>query len=268
MNLKNKDLDLHSKEIEICPICGEPLGKLVKMPFGEIVGPRACKCKREKSKQIKQQDDAREKQIRLQRIIKNSMMNEKFKSCSFETWNHSKGNEKIYKLGIKYVEKFKQYKEKNQGLLIYGDPGNGKTFLTACIANKLLSQMVPVICVGAIALTERISESKRNYGDEGIFTVLNSLENADLLIIDDLGTEPDNYWTRSMIYQIIDKRNSSNLPLIVTTNITIEQLKSRYDDRTFSRLSQMCAFVRNTWQDLRMEEGKEKTQEFLKELFK
>ncbi|WP_246615174.1 hypothetical protein [Clostridium thailandense] len=72
----------------------------------------------------------------------------------------------------------------------------------------MVQKLIPVICVGAIALTERISQSKRTFGDDGIFTVLNALENADLLIIDDLGAEEDNKWTRAMVYQIIEKRNT------------------------------------------------------------
>lgn len=266
-NSKKAEMGLQS-EIKTCPKCGEPLGRLVKMPFGEIVGPRACKCKRDKMAKEKIENEAKEKQIRLQRVIKNSLMNSKLRTWTFENWDHNKVNEKFFQLGTKYVEKFQEMKANNQGLLIHGDPGNGKTYLTAAIANELLKRYVPVICVGSIALTERIAESKRSYGDEGIFTVLNSLENADLLIIDDLGTEPDNRWTRSMIYQIIDKRDNSNLPLIVTTNISMDQLKDRYDDRTYSRLTQMCSFIRNTGKDLRQQEGKEKTQKFLQDLFK
>lgn len=269
MNSKLKETDLPSKDmkIEICPVCGEPTGKIVKMAFGTIVGPRACKCKREKYRIQQLESESLEKQARLQRVISNSLMNDKFRKCTFENWDHNIGNEKLYQLGIKYTEKFQKLKAENQGLLIHGEPGNGKTYLSACIANKLLRQLVPVICVGSIALTERISESKRSYGDEGIFTVLNSLENADLLIIDDLGTEPDNKWTRSMIYQIIDKRNSSCLPLIITTNISIDELKERYDNRTYSRLTQMCSFIRNTGKDLRKEDGKDKTKKFLENLF-
>ncbi|SHI00115.1 DNA replication protein DnaC [Clostridium magnum DSM 2767] len=70
-----------------------------------------------------------------------------------------------------------------------------------------------------------------------------------------------------MIYQIIDKRNSMNLPVIITTNITIEELKERYDDRTYSRLASMCSFIKNTGKDIRKIQGKEKTDRFIKELF-
>lgn len=270
-NSKMEDLDLQCKDLDnipICKICGEPLGKVVKMPFGTKVYPRACKCKRESFKKEQIESENREKQLSLQRIIKNSMMNDKFKTCTLKNWNHSIGNEKLFDIASGYINKFSKMKEENQGMLLYGEPGNGKTYFSACIANELLNKYIPVICVGAIALIERISQSQRTWGDEGIFTVLNSLENADLLIIDDLGTEADNKWTRAMMYQVIEKRNSTELPIIITTNIGINELKERYDDRTYSRLSAMCSFIRNTGQDIRKIQGKDKTDKFLSELFK
>ncbi len=265
-NQKMKELGLQYKdkieEIPNCVICGEPTGALVKTAFGYILGPRACKCKRDKLKAMEIEEKNKEKQIRLQRVLKNSMMNSKFKTWTLENWNHKVANEKLYRIAEEYVNSFAKRKKKNQGILLYGNPGNGKTYFSASIANELLNKLIPVICVGSIALIERISQSQRNWGDQGIFTVLNTLENADLLVIDDLGTEPDNKWTRSMIYQIIEKRNSTGLPVIITTNISIDELKERYDDRTYSRLVEMCSFIRNTGTDIRKIQGKEKTENF------
>lgn len=267
---KMKDLGLVFKdkieEIPDCDICGEPTGVLVKTVFGYILGPRACKCKRDKFKAMETEERNKEKQIRLQRVLKNSMMNNKFKTWTLENWNHNLGNEKLYRIAEEYINSFAKRKKKNQGILLYGNPGNGKTYFSASIANELLNRLIPVICVGSIALIERISQSQRNWGDQGIFTVLNTLENADLLIIDDLGTEPDNKWTRSMIYQIIEKRSSTALPVIITTNISIDELKERYDYRTYSRLGEMCSFIRNTGTDIRKIQGKQKTANFLKDI--
>lgn len=249
-----------------CKVCGEPIGIKVNMVFGTRIYPRACRCKREFYKKQQVDDMNKQKQIRLKQIISNSMMNKEFSTWSLENWNHQLGNENLYKIAKEYVLKFSKMKKDNKGMLVYGKPGNGKTYFSACIANALLKISVPVICVGAIALTERISKSKRNWGEEGIFTVLNSLENADLLIIDDLGTEEDNKWTRAMIYQIIEKRNSVNLPVIITTNISIDDLKERYDYRTYSRLTSMCSFIRNTGGDIRKIQGMKKTDDFLKEI--
>lgn len=267
---KKTELDSVCKDnydIPKCEVCGEAVGIAVKMSFGIKVYPRACRCRREAYERQQVVDKNKQKQIRLKQIISNSMMNKSFRKCTLENWNHQLGNENLYNIAKQYISKFPQMKTENKGMLIYGEPGNGKTYLSACIANALVEKLVPVICVGAIALTERIGKSKRNWGDEGIFTVLNTLENADLLIIDDLGTEEDNKWTRAMIYQIIDKRNTMNLPVIITTNITITELKERYDDRTYSRLASMCSFIKNTGKDIRKIQGKEKTDRFMKELF-
>lgn len=254
------------EEIERCEICKEPMGIIVELYFGVRLYPRACKCQRDKYYREKTEEENKQKQIRVKRVIANSMMDDNFKRSTLKNWDHRVGNEKLYKIALEYIEKFPQMKKSNQGMLIYGEPGNGKTYFSACIANALLSKLIPVIAVGAIGLTERISQSKRTWGEEGIFTVLNSLENADLLIIDDLGTEEDNKWTRAMMYQVIEKRNSSGLPVIITTNISINELKDRYNDRTYSRLTQMCSFIRNTGQDIRKIKGKGKTEKFLGEV--
>ncbi|WP_242954805.1 ATP-binding protein [Clostridium massiliodielmoense] len=255
------------KDIIRCPICGDPINKIVKMHFGEILVPVNCRCKSEKIRQREIKEQNNEKQTRLKRILSNSMMNEKFKKCTLENWDHAIGNEKLFKIANYYINNFKKMKEENKGLLIHGEPGNGKTYSAACIANKLLAKQIPTTCIGAVALIERIEKSKKLWGDEaGIFTVLNTLQNADLLIIDDLGTEPDIPWTRSMLYQIIEKRNSSELPIIITTNIRIDELKERYDYRTYSRLTEMCSFIGNTGNDIRKIKGREKTSNFLKEL--
>jgi DNA replication protein DnaC len=256
----------NEKAINKCKVCGEPIGLIVNTAYGAAVYPRACKCKRCKLKKQQIEDESKQKQIRLNQIIVNSMMSENFKACSLKNWDHHVGNESLFKIAKEYISKFQDMKANNHGMLIYGNTGNGKTYFSACIAGALLEKLVPVICVGAIALTERISISKRNFGNEGIFTVLNALENADLLILDDLGTEEDNKWTRAMIYQIIEKRNSSKLPIIITTNMTISDLKDRYDERTYSRLTDMCSFIRNTGNDIRKVHGKIKTDIFLKKV--
>jgi DNA replication protein DnaC len=184
-----------------------------------------------------------------------------------ETGTHSLGNKKMYDLGIKYVKHFKEMKNKNLGLLIYGSPGNGKTFLTGCIANALIKEFVPVVCISAIGILDRIKDSFGKYGDEGVHSILSCLDNAELLIIDDLGTENNTPWSRATIYQIIDARYRKKKPLIVTSNLTMQQLKKRYDQdcengkgRTYDRLvNEMCTPIENLAPSIRVKKGKEKT---------
>jgi DNA replication protein DnaC len=226
-----------------------------------------CSCKKAdiEAKEIEEQN--REKQLRLKQIIKNSLMDEKFKQCKFENWDHKRGNEKIFNIGTKYAANFAKMKKEGIGLLIYGDPGNGKTYVSSCIANELISNSIPVICISINVLLDRIKQTFNTWGKEGEETILRSLSNADLLIIDDLGTEQNKDWPKTTVYNILDSRYRNGLPIIVTTNFPLEELKEKYHERTYDRLLEMCTPVRNDGKSIRVEKAKEKTK-ILSEILK
>ncbi|KGK88007.1 DNA replication protein [Clostridium sp. HMP27] len=265
----NQVLDSTSKSnIEKCEICGEPIGLEMVLLGTKFTVPRMCSCKKKAFEESQKQAQALEKQTRLSQIFNNSLMTKEFKEFTFQNWDHDLGNSKMYDLGLKYVKHFKEMKEQNLGLLIYGQPGNGKTFLSGCIANELLNNFIPVVCVSAIGILERIKDSFGKYGDDGIQSILNCLDNADLLIIDDLGTENNTAWSRSTMYQILDTRYRKKKPLVVTSNLTMDQLRKRYDQecednekgRTFDRLvNEMCTPIENLSPSIRVKKGKEKT---------
>lgn len=248
-----------------CPKCGEPLYKEIELLGKMRIVPRICKCREVELEKEKERSQNLEKQARLRQIINNSLMDEKFRECTFETWDFSKGSKKMYNIGKKYSDSFQEMKSKSVGLLIHGNPGNGKTYTTACIANALINNMVPVVCVSIDALLDRIKQTYSNYGNEGEDTVLRSLNNADLLIIDDLGTEQDTDWAKTKIYNILDARYRNKLPLIITTNIPLIELKNKYHERTYDRLIEMCTPVLNDSKSIRVRNAKEKT-EILKNL--
>lgn len=274
-NLTSPELAYTSRpKLENCPTCGESTGKIIKILGRNYIVPRMCKCKRSALEENKKKSEAKEKQIRFKRMFSNSLMTKEFKEFTFENWDHALGNEKMYDLGIKYVNCFKEKALKeNLGLLIYGNPGNGKTFLCGCIANALMEQFVPVVCVSAIGLLDRIKSSFGKYGDEGIQSILNCLDNADLVVIDDMGVENNTDWSRATMYQILDSRYRKKRPIIVTSNFSINQLKKIYDrycntetGRTADRLMyEMCSPVENTSPSIRIKKGLKKT-EILKEI--
>lgn len=265
----NRVLDSTSNpNMKKCEVCGEPIGLDMDLIGIKFTVPRMCKCKKKAYEEAEKKAQAIEKQTRLSQIFNNSLMTKEFKEFTFENWDHELGNKKMYDLGLKYVRHFKEMREQNLGLLIYGQPGNGKTYLTGCIANELLNNFVPVVCVSAIGILERIKDSFGKYGDEGIQSILNCLDNADLVIIDDIGTENNTPWSRSTMYQILDTRYRKKKPLIVTSNLTMSQLKKRYDQdceddekgRTFDRLvNEMCTPIENSAASIRVKKGKEKT---------
>lgn len=257
-----KELDY---SIEHCEDCKEPTQKIVKL-FGRETKVRViCSCRKKEIEEETMRAEQLNKQMRLDRVMKNSLMDEVFKKKTFEAWDRTRGNEKIYNIARKYSGEFQKMKSENVGLLLHGNPGNGKTYAAVAIANELLNRSVPVVCVSINALLDRIKESYSKWGQEGEDTILRNLANADLVIIDDLGTEQRTEWSVSRVYSIIDSRYRNNLPLIITTNFTLADLKKRYGDRTHDRILEMCTPILNDKASLRTEKQQVKSR-LLREL--
>lgn len=250
---------------EVCPVCGDRLYKKIKIVDTERIVKVMCTCRSREYDENKTKEVAQERQSRLEALMRNSLMDAKFRNSTFENWDFSKGTEQMYKLGKRYADNFTECKTEGLGLLIYGPPGNGKTYMSSCIANELLKQFIPVICVSTNGLLSRIQETYNRWGKEAESDVIRGLCNADLLIIDDLGTEKASDWSKKMIYDIIDSRYRSSLPLIITTNLNVNPketngvLTDLYDRRTEDRILEMCTPVKNSAPSIRIEEAKKKT---------
>jgi DNA replication protein DnaC len=259
-----KESDLKSKD-EKCPDCGAALWKTYKI-FGSDRTVRVkCPCEMTEYRKRHELDEAKEKQARIDALIRNSLMDSTFRQKTFEKWQYNKGSAAMYQLGIRYAENFKECKEKGLGLLIHGEPGNGKTYLAASIANALLKKNVPTVCVSINSLLSRIQQTYNKWGKEAEQDVIKGLCNADLLIIDDLGTEKGSDWSKSTIYNIIDSRYRSNLPLVITTNLRIDPqetngiLTEKYEKRTEDRILEKCTPILNSSKSIRLDEAKRNT---------
>jgi len=209
--------------------------------------PCLCKCESDKLKEQEIIEENKQKQMRLDKLKVNSLMDKKFEQCTFQNWQMDDSNKKIYELGINYTKKWQKMKEDNIGFILYGGVGIGKTYLVSCIANTLLEQYVPVIITSSIALLGRYKKAYQDKEAEVIIT--SNLQQADLLIIDDLGAENDTTWVKEKLYEIIDSRYRDSKPTIITTNLTLEQLREKLtgDDgvtRTYDRLLEMCYPIR------------------------
>lgn len=245
-----------------CKKCGGLIEKQIEIFGRPMIVPVLCECAKEKRDKDAAEQQNRERQARLDQIIKNSLMDKEFREKTFENWDPTKGNEKMYKVGMRYSQNFKEMKAKKMGLLIYGQPGNGKTYTSAAIANNLISKYTPTICVSINSLLDRIKLNYNRWGNEGEDTIINSLANADLVVIDDLGTEQLTEWSISRIYNIIDSRYRNGLPLIITTNVTLQELEEKYGKRTYDRILEMCIPVLNEGKSIRKDAAREKTKIF------
>lgn len=257
MNLKNLGSESIDYKLKFCEKCGQPIETKIELLGNMRVVPVICECRKKELEKMQEEIDKKEKQARLNQLLNNSLMDSKFKNYRFDNWDHEIGNKRIFEITKRYSNNFSEIKEKGIGLIIYGLPGNGKTFASGCIANDLIDRFIPVACISINSLLGRIKQGFNSSETEA--NIINGLNNADLLILDDLGTELDNEWTKTVIYNIIDSRYRNGLPLVVTTNISFDDIKNKYHQRTYDRLIEMCTPLKNENSSIRTKKGIEKT---------
>ena len=145
---------------------------------------------------------------------------------------------------------------KSIGLLLWGDVGTGKSFFAGCIANALLEQGIPVLMTNFSRILNSLSGM---YSDEKN-QFIDSLNRYSLLIIDDLGIERSTEFALEQVFNIIDSRYRSKLPLIVTTNMTLDELKHPQDlarSRIYDRVLERCVPLKINNQNIRQKNAAE-----------
>ncbi len=143
------------------------------------------------------------------------------------------------------------FSEKSGNLLFSGDTGLGKTFLSACIARTVADRGYSVVYESAGNLFTRLERAKFS-NDETARAEAKKYSDCDLLIIDDLGTEMPGQFTTAALYALVNERLLSGKPMIISTNLNVEDFSRRYSPQIASRLR--GSFQRQTFlgEDIRV----------------
>lgn len=246
----------------VCGNCNTRKQTEVNLDFlGQGIKKVGCVCTCEKEKMEREERIAKETE-RLNRIKvlkEQGIADPQYLQACIE--KDDKSNIKISNAIIRYTNKWEEMKDKNMGILFYGDVGRGKTFYAACIANRLLEKGIPVIMTNIPAL---ITAMTKDFEGEKA-KILSKISNVELLVLDDLGVERETTYSAEKLQEIIDTRYRSEKPLIVTTNLAPDELKNPTDlryKRVYDRVLEMCFPIQVEGKSRRQEKAQNKREQF------
>lgn len=230
-----------------CGTCGEKRQNYISVAnptdadpdrHDDVLVVASCKCDRDKEEERKRVEQAEKDMAYIEKLRGASLMDDKFKHSTFENFKVNKFNARNLKICKRYATGFDQMLEKNQGLILWGDVGTGKSYAAACIANYLLANKIPVVMTSFVKILAAIQKDRDQ--EERIISKLNR---AKLVIFDDLGAERDTSFGIEKVYSIVDERYRKQLPMILTTNLTLDQMKTETDirfSRIYDRIFETC----------------------------
>ena len=231
-----------------CSKCHTPRQKRLEVS-GKTIEPRCmCACQTEDYDRREQERKHREF---LDMVAKNRSIGLPDPGLRKHTFENDLGyNPKQIRMAKRYVQHWEEMQKNSTGLLLWGDVGTGKSFIAGCIANALLDKGVPVIMTNFARLLNKLTDMYA--GDRNAY--IDSFKRYPLMIIDDLGVERNSEFAREQVFSVIDSRYRSELPMIVTTNLTLEELQHPEDlsrSRIYDRVLERCLPIRINDQNIR-----------------
>lgn len=238
--MENREIE--NKKIEIkqtktgfnpCPVCHRPTELRIQNDFlGEHIFKIMCDCERAKFEL-----EEKERKERKHRELVASYRSSCFHEARMTKWtfDNDDGTNPAMDKAKAFVDHWDEIRRKRAGLLLWGGVGSGKSFMAACIANALVEKEQRV------RMTDFATISSISTFDSDEY--IKSINQYDLLIIDDLGAERKSEFAMQNVFNVINRRWESGKPLIITTNLTLDEMdnmKSMQEQRIYDRIRDMC----------------------------
>ena len=194
----------------------------------KLVLPCLCDCTRA----IRDAEELRARQSAMWAAIDalprgvNILRSDGLREARFSRCTETPENAAVIKKARNYARRFDEMLSRGGGLYLYGAPGRGKTYLAACIANALTDNRRPVLGLQTAQVT--------SYGAFGAdanarANMLRAAISAELLIVDDLGTERTTETAQEALFRLLDARVCAGKPMIITSNYPPEALAQSVD---------------------------------------
>ncbi len=156
-----------------------------------------------------------------------------------------------------YLEDWEENQEAGKGLYFCGGVGTGKTHLAVAVMNELIrKKRTPSLFVTVPELLDNLRETYNKPG-RNLDEWMDAVQNAEFLVLDDLGSERTTEWVRERIFVIVNHRYREALPTVFTSNIGPKDLAEQLGERTASRIIAMCDWIALEGDDYRETAAKE-----------
>lgn len=221
-----------------CRKCNTPRQGTVNDPdTGDVLfhPPMKCDCQVEEEERIEREREETNRLFRIEANRQSAFKDDKLTRCTFEAADRT--DAKLFSALERYCAEFEHMKSNGNGLVLYGDCGTGKTYAACCVANRLIDDGYTATVTNLIDV---VNELQSTYDKQPIY---DRLRRCDLLVIDDLATERDTSFMQESVFNIIDTRYRAGLPMIITTNMTLEEMDGATDmkrKRYLQRIMEKC----------------------------
>lgn len=231
--------DFYNEEgLLCCGVCGQPKEQFLPEDISASVRrvkdrmAIPCACGQVIAGEKNARDEARKHAEMVKKLRDKCFSTPAMRNSTFA--NDNGKNPKMV-LVCNFVAHWEEILEKCLGVFIWGPPSTGKSFAAACVANALIEKGYSVIMTNLSEYMDLpIAEREAR---------LDALASCDLLIIDDFGMERRTEFAYEQIFKVIDRRYQSRKPILITSNLTKEQLhhpENLEEERIFGRVRTMC----------------------------
>lgn len=219
-----------------CAKCNTRVQTRVKILDKEKVVNCVCSCEAERREREWQKHQEVILEIKRNELRSDAFPDRNMREMTFE--NDDNPESQVSKAVRAYVDNFDTFRKRGKGLLLWGAVGTGKNYMAACAVNALLDKNIPCLITGLSRMVNSLRDSRDDGQD-----YIDSLRRYSLLVIDDFGAERGSEYMLEQIFNIIDGRYRTGLPMIITTNLTIDQIKKPEDvfhERIYDRILECC----------------------------
>ena len=255
------------KETYICPTCGKNRRREAVICGVKYVFHVMCECEAKKEKAEQKARESRDRMRKIEKLKSLSLLGEKYKTVTFERTQTgiNPSFDAAFNRCKKYCEFYEKTVKNGYGIYLFGDKGVGKTHLTACMANFLISKYVPVLFTNLFEISKAVKSTfsrESSQTEQALIEKFSSIDilffddlgliekfsSIDILFFDDLGTElftrsSGETWLQGLLFDLINKRYNNRKATIFSSNYSLNALVNERGimEKTVDRISEMTS---------------------------